>query len=323
MSTYRFGIIGAGNIANHFCNAVKLVEGAEVAAVSSTSLDRAEDFARRNGIGQAYGSYEEMLQSSDIDIVYIATTHNFHMKNIRLCLEYGKHVLCEKAMVLTADDAREAFRLAKEKGLFLMEAMWTRFLPQYVKAKQWITEGRIGEPRSGDVVIGFHVAQDPESRILNPKLAGGAMYDIGVYAIEPISYLIGESVVDAVGFWRPNPITGVDDHVSMILRYPSCDATLQCMVCATPKEYVMLTGSKGYIEIPFVTGGHTVRLYDGERKLVEEFHEEWQNGFVFEIEEVIRCLDAGLTESPVMPARDTIECARIYDTVLRGQPFTK
>lgn len=321
MTICRFGIIGAGRIANHFCDAVSRVEGAQVVAVASTDLDRARDFAARNGIGEAYGSYAQMLTEADINIVYIATTHNFHMENIRLCLEHGKHVLCEKAMVLTADDAREAFALAKEKGLFLMEAMWTRFLPQYVKAKQWVMEGRIGEPRSGDVVIGFHVAQDPESRILNPNLAGGAMYDIGVYAIEPISYLIGEPVVDVAGFWRPHPVTGVDERVSMILRYPSCDATLQCMVSATPKEYVMLTGSKGYIEIPFVTGGHTVRLYDDERRLVEEFHEPWENGFVFELQEVIRCVGAGLTESNVMPAEATIECARIYDAVLRGKSF--
>lgn len=323
MSTCRFGIIGAGGIANHFCDAVKRVEGAQVVAVASKDADRARNFAERNGIGESYGSYAEMLENADINVVYIATTHNFHMDNIRLCLNHGKHVLCEKAMVLTAADAEEAFALAKEKGLFLMEAMWTRFLPQYVKAKQWIREGRIGAIQSGDVVIGFRSSQDPEGRILNPRLAGGAMYDIGVYAIEPISYLIGEPVEDVLGFWRPHPVTGVDERVAMILRYPSCDATLQCMVSANPKEYVMVYGSEGYIEIPFVSGGHTVRLYDGERKLVEEFHQPWENGFVFEVQEVIRCIEAGLTESAVMPGRDTIECARIYDAVLRGKSFAK
>ena len=323
MSNYRFGIIGAGNIANHFCNAVKLVEGAQVVAVASSDAARAEAFAARNGIAQHYGSYEEMLSNADIDIVYIATTHNFHMENIRLCLEHGKHVLCEKAMVLTADDAKEAFALAREKGLFLMEAMWTRFLPQYTRAKQWIREGRIGSIQSGNVVIGFRVAQDPESRILNPRLAGGAMYDIGVYAIEPIAYLIGEPIVDVLGCWRPHAVTGVDERASMILRFPGCDATLQCMVSATPKEFVMLTGSEGYIEFPFVTGGHTVRLYDGERRLVEEFHQPWENGFVFEIEEVIRCIAAGKLTSDIMPPEDTIACAKVYDAVLRGESFAQ
>ena len=145
MSICRFGIIGAGSIAAHFCKGVKLVEGAEVVAVASSSEERAVAFAQANGVPQAYGSYEEMLRQADIHVVYIATTHNFHMDNIRLCFEFGKHVLCEKAMVLTASDAREVFSMAKEKNLFCMEAMWTRFLPQYRQAKQWIEEGRIGK----------------------------------------------------------------------------------------------------------------------------------------------------------------------------------
>lgn len=323
MSICRFGIIGAGRIANQFCDAVKRVEGAELVAVASTDADRAREFARRNGIPESYGSYTQLLENADINIVYIATTHNFHMENIRLCLEHGKHVLCEKAMVLTAADAEEAFALAREKGLFLMEAMWTRFLPQYVRAKQWIREGRIGAIQSGNVVIGFRVAQNFEDRLLNPALAGGAMYDIGVYAIEPLSYLVGEPVEDVLSCWRPHPVTGVDERASIILRYHSCDATLQCLFSATPKEYVMVNGDRGYIEIPFVTGGHTLRLYDQERRLVEEYHEPWENGFVFELEEVVRCVGAGLTESDVMPGRDTIECAKIYDAVLRGKSFVK
>lgn len=144
MAVCRFGIIGAGSIANHFCKAVEMLEEAEVVAVASSSEERAKAFARANHIPESYGSYEEMLQKSDINIVYIATTHNFHMDNIRLCFDYGKHVLCEKAMVLTAADAEEVFRLAKERNLFCMEAMWSRFLPQYQKAKQWVEEGRIG-----------------------------------------------------------------------------------------------------------------------------------------------------------------------------------
>lgn len=316
MNSFRFGILGAGNIANYFCNGVKQTEGAQVAAVASKSLERARAFAHKNGIPDAYGSYDELLAREDIDAVYIATTHNFHMELIRLALNAGKPVLCEKAMVLTEAHAREAFALAKEKGLFLMEAMWSRFLPQYRKARQWIEEGRIGSIQSAACSIGFRANQDPNGRILNPKLAGGALYDIGVYAIEPLTYLIGEPVEDVMGLWRPHKVTGVDETVTLILRFPSCDAAIQATIAANPREYYYITGDKGFIELPFVTFGDRVRLYDENRNLVEEVVEPWENGFVYEIREVMRCVREGRLYSETMPPEATIECARIYDKIL-------
>lgn len=318
MSICRFGIIGAGNIAAHFCRAVELVNDAEVVAVASSSQTRAKEFAEKNGVPEFYGSYEQMLQNADINIVYIATTHNFHMENLRLCFAYGKHVLCEKAMVLTEADAREAFRLAKEKNLFCMEAMWSRFIPQYQKAKEWITSGRIGSIESASVVIGFRATADPNHRLINPALAGGAMYDIGVYAIEPLTYLIGEPVEDAIGVWRPHAVTGVDARATMILRFASCDAALQCLFTSNAKQYVVINGSEGVVELPFVSGGFDAMLYDGRKNLVERFHEEWPHNFQFEIEEVVRCIRDGKTQSDIMPPEATIECARIYDKILRG-----
>ena len=320
MNTVRFGILGAGGIANQFCDAVKRVEGAQVLAVASKSEQRARTFAQANGIGSAYGSYDQLLARADIDAVYIATTHNFHMELIRLALNAGKHVLCEKAMVLTRADAEEAFALAKEKGLFLMEAMWTRFLPQYQKAKQWILDGRIGNIQSAACSIAFRAHQNPEGRLLNPALAGGAMYDIGVYAIEPIAYLVGQPVVDALGVWRPHPVTGVDERVTVILRFPDCDAALQVMFSANAREYVYITGDRGFIEFPFVSGGHTVRLFDENRALAEEFTDCWENGFVYELREMIRCLAQGKLHSDIMPPEATIECAGVFEKILSTTP---
>ncbi len=318
MTVCRFGIIGAGNIAAHFCKAIPLVAGAELVAVASSSLARARAFAEENHVPQAYGSYEQMLREADINVVYIATTHNFHMDNIRLCFAYGKHVLCEKSMVTNGADAREVFRLAREKQLFCMEAMWSRFLPQYRKARQWIREGCIGEIQSASSIIGFQAEAGPEHRLVNPKLGGGALYDIGVYAIEPLSYLIGERAEEVLGCWRPHPVTGVDARAAMILRFPSCDATLQCLFTANVHERVTVNGSQGIVELPFVTGGFDARLYDRDRKLVEEYHAPWEHGFVFELEEVVRCIGAGKLTSDVMPPEDTIACADIYDKILRG-----
>ncbi len=318
MKTIRFGIIGAGNIANKFCDAAKLAEGAEVVAVSSKSMERAQAFAERNGVPQAFDSYEEMLKNADIDAVYIATTHNFHMDNIRLCFDYGKHVLCEKAMVLTADDAREVFRLAKEKNLFCMEAMWTNFLPQVQKAKEWITSGAIGEIQAVSAVIGFNGGGNPESRLYNPDLAGGAMYDIGVYPAEIVSYLVGEPIEDCMGVWRPHPVTGVDERATFIVRYASCDAAIQCMLTSNAREYMMFNGTKGCIELPWSSSGSVAKRYDGRRQLAETFELRLENGFVYEIEEVVRCINEGRLTSDIMPPEATIQCAELYDKILRG-----
>lgn len=318
MSAIRFGIIGAGWIANTFAEAVSMTEDAELAAIASSSPDRASAFAVRHQIPQAFSDYEEMLQKADIDAVYIATTHNFHMEQIRLCLKYKKHILCEKSMVLTAADAREAFRLAKAQNCFLMEAMWSRFLPQYQKAKEWIDTGRIGKIQLVSSLIGFKASSDPQNRIINPELAGGALYDIGVYAIEPLTWLIGEPVTDVIGVWRPHPVTGVDERVTMILRFPSCDAALQCVISAPTREYVTIAGDKGTIELPFVSNGHTIRLYDEKRELAEEFTDAWKNGFVYELREMLDCIRLGRITSNTMPPEATIECCEIYDKILRG-----
>lgn len=318
MKTIRFGIIGAGNIANKFCDAAKLAEGAQVCAVASKSMERARAFAEKNGIPAAYDSYEEMLKTADIDAVYIATTHNFHMDNIRLCFEYGKHVLCEKAMVLTAADAREVFRLAKEKNLFCMEAMWSNFLPQVKKAKEWITSGAIGEIQSVSAVIGFNGGGNPESRLYNPDLAGGAMYDIGVYPAEIVSYLVGEPIEDCIGVWRPHPVTGVDERAAFIVRYPSCDAAIQCLLTSNVREYMIFNGTKGCIELPWSSSGYTAKRYDSRRQLAETFEERFANGFVYEIEETVRCISEGRITSDIMPPEATIQCAELYDKILRS-----
>ncbi len=315
----RFGIIGAGNIAARFCDAIKKAKGAVVSAVASTSASRAAEFAARCGVPSHYDSYEAMLQNAAIDAVYIATTHNFHKENILLCLSHGKHVLCEKPMVLTRADAEEVFREAAARNLFLMEAMWSCFLPQYQKAKEWVESGRIGHLHSACAALGFHCDQNPEGRLLNPALAGGGMYDIGVYAIEPLRYLIGEPITDVCGMWRPHAVTGVDERASFILRFPSCDVSLQCSVSANVKEFSLLTGSDGFIQFPFVIGGHTVRLYDKDRRLTEEFHQSWRNGFEYEIQHMLSCLAAGRITSDVITPQITVECAAVYDALLRGQ----
>lgn len=313
----RFGIMGCGGIANKFCEAVDICEDTVTTACASKSAERAADFAKRHNIPFS-GSYDALLAREDVDVVYIATTHNFHAELIRASLLAGKHVICEKAMVLTKADAESLFALAKERGLFLMEAMWSRFLPTVQWAKKHILDGTIGTLQFANAVIGFKGNYNPESRLLNPALAGGAMYDIGVYPLEIVSYLIGEPVKSVSFRARPNKDTGVDERVSMLIEFSSVDAAIQCMLSCSPREFVSVTGDKGYIEIPTASYGDTAFRYDENRNLVEEWRPAYPggNGFVYEIEEVVRCLRAGKLESDVEPASATIECAGIFDTVL-------
>ena len=262
-----------------------------------------------------------MLQNADIDAVYVATTHNFHKENILLVLSHGKHVLCEKPMVLTRADAEEVFREAAARGLFLMEAMWSCFLPAYQKAKEWVEGGRIGTPHSAVGALGFYCNQDPADRILNPALAGGGMYDIGVYAVEPLRYLIGEPILEARGVWRPHAVTGVDERAAFLLRTASCDVSLQCSISANVREFSVLNGNEGYIEFPCIISAKDVRLYDSNRCLVEEFHAPWDNGFEYQIEHMLQRIAAGECTSDVMTPQITIETAAVYDAVLRDIPM--
>ena len=210
----QFGIMGAGNIARKFADAVRQVEGAQVAAVDSKSLERAQAFAQEQHIPAGYGGYQGMLQRPDIDAVYIATTNNFHYENILQCLEHGKHVLCEKSMVLHTRQAEEVFALAREKGLFLMECMWVRFLPKIQKVKEWVETGRIGKLKCAQGNLGFYAGKDLTTRAYNPALGGGSMYDLGVYLIEVLGYFATEpltqvesTVVRAPPAWTKPPVS--------------------------------------------------------------------------------------------------------------------
>ncbi len=313
----RFGIMGAGLIAQTFANAARLTDRAEVLAVASKTPGRAADFAQKNDIPTAC-SYQELLARSDIDAVYIATTTNFHYENAKACLLTGKHVLCEKAMVTCAAHAKELFDLAAEKGLFIMEAMWSRFLPSMVQARQWIQTGRIGKLQAVSAVIGFKCNGDPAGRLLAAELGGGALYDIGVYAIELVTYLVGQPVRQAMGFCRKNAVTGVDENDTFILHFDDVDASVHCLFTAAPKEYILVTGDKGIVEIPTAHINDECILYDAQRQLVEHFKQPFPqgNGFVYQIQEVAACIRAGKTQSDSMPHAATIECAEIFDTLL-------
>lgn len=317
MENFKFGIIGAGNIARKFVGAVKMVDGAEVAAVASNTKGKAKAFAEELNIPDYYEGYEEMVARPDIDAVYIATTHNFHYQNAKLALSNGKHVICEKCFMTNADEAKEIFALAKEKNLFCMEAMWSRFLPAINKAKEWISEGRLGEIDLASFVIGFKSTEDSENRIRNPKLGGGAMFDIGVYAIEIMTYLIDERLTGVKSVVTKTK-EGVDKVDCILLQFENCVANLQAIITSNVPNSLDIYGTKGRIHIENPHYSDKCVFFDSEGNS-EEFSAPLENGFEFQIEELISCVRKGKLESDVIPHKDTILCAEIFDKCLNGE----
>jgi len=307
---FKFGIMGAGSIAEKFCQAVLLVDGVEVVAVSSKSLQRAEDFSKKNNIPVFYGDYKDMLEKAGVDAVYIATTNNFHYENCMLCLDYGKAILCEKTMVMSSEEALSIFRKAKEKNVFVMEAMWSRFIPAVKKAKEWIEDGRIGTIHIATYTGGINV---PDShRIYAPEFGGGALYDLMVYPIEIVTYLINQPLCAVKSDLKFGP-TGVDVADSILLQFESCQASLQCTTHARIPSPSGFYGSKGYIRIEQTHRASTCEMYDHEFGLVERFEEPIQNGFEYEIEEVKKCVEQGKLESDIMPHSATLQCLEIIE----------
>lgn len=313
MADFRVGIMGAGSIARKFCDAVSKTEGAVAAAVASKDLERAKAFAEENGILSYYDSYEQMLEQEKPDMVYIGTVIGSHYELVMLCLKHNTPVLCEKAMVRSADEAEEIFRLSEEKHVFVMEAMWSRFLPKTQKALEWIREGRIGDLKAALGTLGFCPPRDPENRYFSPELGGGAMYDIGVYAIEITQYLMGEPVTEVKTMMSCEEMQ-VDVMDQVLLRFPRGMAALHFTFSAMTGDKLLLAGTKGRIEMPLPHYGQECILYEGTEE-TERFCGGEENGFVYELRETMRCIREGLIESPVVPHKDTLDCVHIYEKI--------
>lgn len=312
----KIGIIGPGRIAHSFCDAARQVEEAEVVAVASrTSLERAQAFAKDENIPVAYGNYEDMLADPEITMIYIATTHNYHYENIKQCLNAGKHVLSEKPMVLTEAECIEVIKLAKEKNLFLMEGMWSRFLPKSLKVREWVKAGRIGDVKLSQGTIGFVAPVDYDDRFYNPKLAGGVLLDMGIYLIDLLPYFACQEIKDI----KATPMlasTGVDCNLNITMQLDDAIASGQATVQAVVPEDAYVYGSKGYIYIPKIHWGHEAVLYDENQKEVERFSEPGSGSFKYEIIEAIDCIKAGKLESDIASHEMTLATSRIYDKFL-------
>jgi len=317
MKRIAFGIIGPGRIAGKFAEAVSMVEDAYIAAVSSKSLKRAEDFAKEYSIEAYYDDYDEMCTVPNIDVVYISTTNNFHYENMLTCLKHGKHILCEKPMVMRKTQAVDVFEKALGKNLFVMEALWSRFLPSYVKTKELISSGAIGDIRHIESSFNPVIEYDPDMRLFSRDLGGGVLYDLGVYNISLTGYLAGEKPSEYTGYAILDK-NDVDISDNVIMQFPSgITANFTCGILIQKSHEMTVYGSKGKIKLnePFINC-HEVELYD-KNSLLQRFEYKFENGFVYQIREVIECLRRGVSKSSIMPHKDTLDVIEVIEQMLR------
>lgn len=312
----RFGIIGLGAIASRFAKVLVNTEGVELNSVASSSRERAEAFKEKFGAKKAYNSYIDLIRDDEVDVIYIALTHNFHFDMVKLCLENNKPVMCEKPMVTNKKDAEELCKLSKEKKVLLMEAMWSRCIPTTKMAKKWVDEGKIGEVKLVSASFAFNFPFDAENRLYNPKLAGGSLYDAGVYPIEFTTGILGEKP-DTINSLATMSKSGVDDFVVMNMKFRSgALATLSCGFTAETNRDAHVYGSNGHIVVYDFLGPKRCERYDKQNNLVEVFEEEFQDGFIYQIEHFVSLYKEDKLESDIVPLKDTIDCAEIFDKVL-------
>ncbi len=314
----RWGVLSTGQIASAFTADLALLpDEADLVAVGSRELARAEQFADRYGFRRAYGSYPELAADPDLDVIYIATPHNDHHASARLCLEAGKSVLVEKPLTVTVTEAEDLITLARQRGLFCMEAMWSRCNPRLRKAAQLVAAGELGPIRHLTATVGFAFEGDASHRLLNPDLAGGAILDMGVYPVHAVNLFLGEP--DQVLGFGSYARTGVDANAAALLTYPATGkrpavaASIYCTLEADAGTPLKVLCSNGRITFDNYQKAETmmVRRGHGADAQTEKFVTQSPgHGFTFQAQEVMRCLRAGELESPLVPWQDTLATMR-------------
>jgi predicted dehydrogenase len=291
------------------------VPEAEVLAVGSRSRASAQEFADKRSIPRRHASYDDLASDPDVDVVYIATPHPLHAENATLCLRAGKAVLCEKPFSVNAAEAERVVKLARERGLFIMEGMWTRFFPLMEEVRRLTSEGAIGEVRMLNVDFGFRAGLDPASRLFDPKLGGGALLDVGVYCVSLASMILGQPS-GSVGLSHLGK-TGVDEQASIVLEHEGGRlANLSIGIRTTTPQEATIMGTEGYVRIhaPWWRPKSMTIYRPGEESETVDAPVSG-NGFNYEAAEVMRCLETGKTESDVMPLDETISVMRTMDRI--------
>lgn len=321
-----WGILGAGHIAGVFAADLALLpDEAELVAVGSRSKPKADEFAREYGFARGYGSYAELVADDDVDVVYIASVHSDHFESARLCLEAGKAVLIEKPLTVSEPRAAVMVSWARDRGLFLMEALWTRTNPLIRQAAELVAAGEIGDVKHINATFGFAFDGPDDHRLLDPDQAGGGVLDLGVYPVHLVDLFLGEP--DQVIGYGNLAGTGVDSHAAALLAYhardgrPAATATVACSLEANLPTRLEIFGSDGQVIIDEFIRPPEVAIRRGTDRDAkpEILINQWPGGgYGYQAQEVMRCLRTGETSSPMVPWESTLSSARTLDRWIAG-----
>jgi len=316
--TLNWGLIGPGRIAEKFAEAMQAEGGGRLMAVASRNPERGYAFADKYQIETVHQTYEELFQDESLDAVYIATPHNFHLEQALAAINCGKHLLVEKPLTVTAAESEQLFEAAEAKGVFVMEALWSLFLPAYQQANAWLEQGMIGEVGSVRSSFGFVVPRDNSDRLLNPELAGGVVLDMGIYTIATSQWFMQAEPDDIVAQVHLGP-TGVDETCALQLHYPNGRASQ--LLCSFENKYeneLTLYGSKGRVVFHNMFWGSEKLSLIGNDDKVQEFECPFEvNGFEYQIRHVVQCVAQGRLESDLMTHERTLSTQYIMDEVRR------
>jgi dihydrodiol dehydrogenase / D-xylose 1-dehydrogenase (NADP) len=309
----RWGILGTGYIARKFAEALSVIPDADLVAVGSRTQNSADAFAKEYHVPAIYSSYQAVLEDPTVDVVYIATVNNCHRDNCLEAIQVGKPILCEKPFMVNSNEAEQVIAFAKERKVFLMEALWTRFIPAFKNARRLWEDGVIGEVQTAMSEFGFVCERDMSNPLYNPALAGGSFLDVGAYPLSLAHIVFGEP--DSVAGLAMIGPTGVDEQAGMLFGYRTGQLAVgySSFKVDSPREATVV-GTKGFIRIhsPFYCPSAFTLQLNGQEPQTFEFPYEG-NGWNYEAVEVMECLRAGKLESEVVPHQETLALMRSMD----------
>ena len=314
---YNWAILGCGKIARKFSNDLKLLPNANLYAAASRNLNNAEEFANEFDYEKAYGSYQEMVEDDEVDIVYIATPHSFHLEHTLLCLNHKKAVLCEKAFAINAKEVKIMIHAAKENNVFLMEAFWTIFQPQFLKISEIVKSKELGELKFIKSDFMFNAENDPDKRLYNINLGGGSLLDIGIYPIFTSLFFLGKpNKIKTIANIRP---TGVEDSIAMLFGYENgAMAVLTSSFESSCKNETELCFKNGFIKVERNSNEPILMNKNGLNQSVD-FDANSGMGYELEASHVMECLDKDLIESPILPHSFSLDLMEIMDAVRKEE----
>lgn len=314
MEKMKLAILGAGNIAANMARTIREMDDVEAYAVGARDYNKAADFGSKYGFQKAYGSYEELVNDKEIDLIYIATPHSHHYQHTKLCLEHGKHVLCEKAFMANAKQAEELLNLAKEKGLLLAEAIWTRYMPMVATMREVMNSGIIGTPAFLTANLGYSIANVP--RMQDPALAGGALLDLGVYTLNFAAMMFGNRIKKTTATCTYTE-TGVDASDVIVLEYEDGKvANLSCTMMGASDRKGIIYGSEGYMVIENINNFESLRVFNKDhQELLFKERPAQINGFEYQVRACKAAIENKELECVAMPHAEILRIMKQMDEI--------